>query len=90
MISTWFKGVYFRAPLGTEKQARSISRTVAANLSSSVRFLAGRMIPAAASITVGGSFDSTSTVSNSPEKRVPSSISYLALSGLTVGRLEKM
>lgn len=89
LICTWFKGVNFMAPRGTEKQARSISVTVAANLSNSVRCFGGKMIPAAASITWGGSLDSIRTVSNSPLNRVPNSMSYLAWSALTVGRLEK-
>ena len=48
------------------------------------------MIPAAASMTLGGSFDSIRTVSNSPLKSTPRLTSSLAYSGLTVGRLEKM
>ena len=90
LASTWFNGVYFMAPRGTEKHARSISRTVAASLSSSVRFFGGKIIPAAASMTTGGSFDSMRMVSNSPLKSVPSSMSYLAWSGLTHGMLEKV
>ena len=49
------------------------------------------MIPASASITVGGAFDSTRTVSNSPENMVYSNIFRASLaSSDTSGRLEKM
>ena len=48
------------------------------------------MIPAAASITFGGSLDSISTVSNSPEKRQWMPLSAWLYSAPTVGRDEKI
>ena len=48
------------------------------------------MIPAAASITFGGSYDSISTVSNSPEKRQWILLSYWLYSAPTVGRDENI
>ena len=48
-------------------------------------------MPFAASITFAGSFDSISTVSNSPEKSAPISLRVLAKSAsVTAGKDEKM
>ena len=48
-------------------------------------------MPASASMTVGAAFDSTKTVSNSPENMVhENSLRAQQASSLTSGRLEKM